>query len=173
MPSKGIGSLIASVAPHAGEKVLADAVHGIALRWLYSRNHYCPVNVTVKRRRANTGAALRAILFGADLKSDGPFFGGFPRLTTLGNSSECWQNAVCTTHGVCALDKLFAHRGALCGRLACHGLALHRTLSHHGLRATHLARVLVSVLHLAGQPTPAPDAPNPARQCDQSLPNDP
>ena len=35
-------------------------------------NHYCPVNVTVKRRRANTGVALRAILFGADFSAPWP-----------------------------------------------------------------------------------------------------
>ncbi len=63
-------------------------------------NHYCPVNASAKPQRANTGAALRAILFGVDLKFDGSFVGGFSRLTTWGDCSECWKNAVCATHGV-------------------------------------------------------------------------
>ena len=66
--------------------------------------HCRPVNDAAKQKRTNAGAALRAILFGADLKSRGSVFGSFPRLTTRGESIEYRQDAVCTTHGVCALD---------------------------------------------------------------------
>lgn len=90
---------------------------------------------------ANTGAALRAILLGADLNLRWLFIGSFPRLKFLGKSRVRWQNVVRANHGICAVDELLPHCVALCGRCPLQVLVLYRALSHPGLPPTDLARV--------------------------------
>src|SRR5450759_5713670 len=91
--------------------------------------------------KANNCTGLRAIYFGVDLKFFAVFVGSFPRLTILGISDESWQDAFRSIDGICSLEQLRTHRGSLLGRCSRVGIAQQRTLSHHGLRAAHVARV--------------------------------
>ena len=92
-------------------------------------------------RKPNVHAGLRLFLFGADLKLEVDFLGSFPRLTLLGISSEFWQDTICATHGVCAVDQLCSHRCHLFRRRTCHDTAMHRTLSGHGLGTAQVAGI--------------------------------
>src|SRR5665647_890905 len=91
--------------------------------------------------KPNSCVGLRPIYFGVDLKSPAVFVGSFPRLTILGISDESWQDAFCSIDGNCSLEQLRTHRDSLLGRCSRVGIAQHRALSHHGLRAAHVARV--------------------------------
>lgn len=55
-------------------------------------------------------------------------------------SYECWQDLVCSDHGVRSMDKLFPNRGALWWRLGRAAPDLLRAVSSHGFCTTDLAR---------------------------------
>lgn len=58
-----------------------------------------------------------------------------------GVTHERGQDAVCASDGVCAVEDVWAHHRAAQGRCRRAHIELRRSVSRHGLRATHLARV--------------------------------
>jgi len=54
---------------------------------------------------------------------------------------ECWQDIVCTSHGVRAMEDVRTHHRASQRRRRCAHLGLRRLVSRDGLRAIDVARV--------------------------------
>jgi hypothetical protein len=111
-----------------------------------------------------------------------------------GVTHECGQDAIRTSHGVCALEDVWPNHRTTSGRLGCSHSRMRRPVSRHGVRTADLARVLAryrgvpdgqprqavshgpegdsSALHAVGRIEPsrlahlpcAGDAPDPARQ---------
>ena len=55
---------------------------------------------------------------------------------------EHWQNTVCASHGVRALEELWPHHRSIWRRLGCAHPELRRFVSCHGLYAVDVARIL-------------------------------
>ena len=73
-----------------------------------------------------------------------------------GVTHERWKDAVRAGHGVCAVEVLRAHHRAAQGRCGCAHAGLRGSVSPHGLRADHLARVAARHRGLpGGQPSQA------------------
>jgi hypothetical protein len=75
-----------------------------------------PSDLSVK---ANTGAAKRQILFGADLNTNSSFLGNFLVVSLWGMSHVCRQAAFCTDYGVRSVGELWSNRGSLQRQRRC------------------------------------------------------
>jgi hypothetical protein len=84
--------------------------------------------------KANTGVAYRPILFGADLNSNSSFLGNFLGVSLWGISHERWQDAVCTAHGIYAVDQLWSYRRSLWWQRRRSTYDLRGAVSSDGLR---------------------------------------
>ena len=78
------------------------------------------------------------------------------RFQQSGLTHELGKDAVRTTHGVRAVEDVWAHRGSASGRCGREEFGLCRCLSHLGLLAADLARVVAGHSRLfGGQPSQA------------------
>ena len=59
--------------------------------------------------------------------------------------NECWQDAVRTSHGLCAVEDLWPNRPAPQRRCGHSNAQLRRFVSRDGVFAAHVARVAVIV----------------------------